>query len=293
MPLLQLALNTDPTPSNDQELNVVGEALLAPSGPEGAADSPSLSTHPSSDQISLYTVREGDSLSGIANLFNVTVNTIRWANDLKPGSSIQKGDVLVILPISGVRYTVKKGDTIASIARSFSADKDEIASFNNIEEDQRLTAGTEILIPDGDLSEGSQTTSSPAKSGSTVKASAGGTVTTSGYFRKPLDIGVRTQGLHGHNGVDFGAPVGTPIHAAASGQVLISKNSGWNGGYGDYVVISHPNGTQTLYAHMQKTAVSAGSSVSKGDVIGYIGMTGDTTGPHVHFEVHGAQNPWR
>ncbi len=303
MPLLQLALNTNPTPYNKEpDLNVVGEALLAVSGPEGAASESSSVVRPSNDQISLYTVREGDTLSSIANLFNVTVNTIRWANDLNSGSTIKKGQVLIILPISGVKYTVKKGDTVQSIAKSYGGDVGEINSFNNLEVGQKLSVGDEVVIPDGELSSGVQTSSENSsngskttvtKSGKTTAGPTSGTyIDSSGYFRRPLDGGVRTQGIHGHNGVDWGSPVGTPIHAAASGQVIISKNSGWNGGYGDYVVISHPNGTQTLYAHMSKTAVSGGANVEKGEVIGYIGLTGETTGPHVHFEVRGAKNPF-
>jgi murein DD-endopeptidase MepM/ murein hydrolase activator NlpD len=103
---------------------------------------------------------------------------------------------------------------------------------------------------------------------------------------------VRTQGIHGYNGVDLAAGVGTPILAAAGGEVIVAKGSGWNGGYGNYVVIKHPNGTQTLYAHMSSTAISSGAQVSGGEVIGYVGNTGRSTGSHLHFEVRGAKNPF-
>lgn len=113
----------------------------------------------------------------------------------------------------------------------------------------------------------------------------------SGYFGNPLPGGRRSQGLHGHNAVDISAPPGTPIYAAASGTVTTAKSgSGWNSGYGNYVVVSHPNGTSTLYAHMSRVAVPGGP-VSKGSVIGYVGMTGEATGNHLHFEVRGAKNP--
>jgi murein DD-endopeptidase MepM/ murein hydrolase activator NlpD len=102
----------------------------------------------------------------------------------------------------------------------------------------------------------------------------------------------KSQGIHGYNGVDLAAPTGTQVLAAASGQVLISRFGGWNGGYGNYIVIKHSNGTQTLYAHNSANYVSVGQWVSQGDVIGLVGNTGKSTGSHLHFEVRGAKNPF-
>ena len=102
--------------------------------------------------------------------------------------------------------------------------------------------------------------------------------------------GRRSQGIHGYNGVDIAAPAGTPIVASASGDVIIARSAGWNGGYGNYIVIKHDNGTQTLYAHMSSLAVSGGT-VEKGELIGYVGISGRATGYHLHFEVRGAKNP--
>ncbi len=115
----------------------------------------------------------------------------------------------------------------------------------------------------------------------------------SGYYSCPVPGSRLSQGLHGHNGVDLASARGTPIHAAAAGTVIINRaNGAWNGGYGNFVVILHGNGTQTLYAHMLKSVIKAGDSVSQNEIIGYIGMTGLTTGPHVHFEIRGGQNPF-
>jgi murein DD-endopeptidase MepM/ murein hydrolase activator NlpD len=89
------------------------------------------------------------------------------------------------------------------------------------------------------------------------------------------------------------APVGTLIKASAAGKVISSiNNGGWNGGYGNYVIIAHDNGSQTLYAHNQKNFVTVGERVEQGEIIAKIGMTGKTTGPHVHFEIRGAKNPF-
>lgn len=131
-----------------------------------------------------------------------------------------------------------------------------------------------------------------AKSSAATKAAAK-LPAVSGYFGHPLNgAGRLSQGLHGHNGIDFSAPPGTPIYAAAAGSATtVKSDGGWNSGYGNYVVVSHPNGTSSLYAHMSSVAISGGS-VSKGQLIGYVGRTGASTGNHLHFEVRGAQNPF-
>jgi murein DD-endopeptidase MepM/ murein hydrolase activator NlpD len=92
--------------------------------------------------------------------------------------------------------------------------------------------------------------------------------------------------------VDFGAPVGTPVLASASGKVIVAKPSGYNGGYGKYVVVEHDNGTQTLYAHLSSVLVVVDDEVTKGEKIALSGNTGRSTGPHLHFEVRGGVNPW-
>jgi murein DD-endopeptidase MepM/ murein hydrolase activator NlpD len=109
---------------------------------------------------------------------------------------------------------------------------------------------------------------------------------------RPIVGGRKTQGLHGHNGIDLGAYYGAPILASAEGDVIISATSGYNGGYGRYIVISHTNGTQTLYGHLSANIVSAGDHVTQGQVIGAMGSSGKSTGTHLHFEVRGAKNPF-
>lgn len=231
-------------------------------------------------------MREGDTLSTIAKMFGVSTNTIRWNNDLK-GSTISPGQTLLILPVSGVRHTVKKGDTVQSIAKLYKADADEIMQYNNITEGVKLSVGDVVIVPDGELA--------PQSSGASVKYAQVRFVQTTksidGFFVRPT-TGPKTQGIHGYNGVDIAPAKGTPIVAAAAGQVIISRSAGWNGGYGSYVVIQHSNGTQTLYAHMSKVVATQGESVSQSQVIGYVGATGKATGPHLHFEVRGARNPF-
>lgn len=268
---------------------VAGSALLPESGPAGTLVDIEDTTTTANGQISLYVVREGDTLSQIATMFGVTTNTIIWANDIKRGSLIAPGETLVILPVSGVRHAVKKGDTLQSIAKKYSGDLDEIVHYNALAPNSKLVVGEIVTIPDGEVRASTPVVSSSQRTAQSVTTRV---PSYTGYYMRPLTGGVRTQGIHGYNGVDIADSVGTPILAAASGAVIISKGSGWNGGYGSYVVIKHDNGTQTLYAHMSSDIVSTGQFVVQGQVIGYVGSTGKSTGPHLHFEVRGAKNPF-
>jgi len=288
VPLLRAVVNTNPNAATDTAdvALVHGAALLSEAGPSGTiAD---IIDAPQSDQISLYVVREGDSLSGIAHMFGVTINTIMWANDLKRGSAIQPGQELIILPITGIQHTVLKGETLASIAKKYSGDADEILQYNGLESASALSIGTVVMIPGGEV----PAPVSSSSSAPTAPLRGAGGPSYQGYYTNPVPGAKKTQGLHGYNGVDLGAPVGTPVHAAASGRAIIVKAGGWNGGYGSYIVIAHDNGTQTLYAHLSAVSIPQGAAVAQGQVIGKVGRTGKATGPHLHIEVRGAKNPF-
>lgn len=278
---LQATSNSDlhPTVPDSSKL-IAGQALMNDRRPT-LEHIPEERGEAVNDQISVYVVREGDTLSTIASMFGVTENTIRWANDLNSKSIIRKDQQLIILPISGIKYKVKRGDSLESIATTFKSDKDDILSYNNMASASELKSGDEIIIPNGEMTTSAQ-----------GSRSTGRTNSSSGYFSRPIRGGIKTQGIHGHNGVDLASSLNTPILAAAGGKVIIAKRGGWNGGYGNYVVISHPNGMQTLYAHMSSLTISVGQTVSQGDAIGYMGSTGKSTGVHLHFEVRGGSNPF-
>jgi len=289
IPLLQAATNTDPNPTKGgPDLLIVSEsALESAGGPSGTAAE--IKEKAYGNQISVYTVREGDTVSDISKMFDVSINTILWANNLKSAKDIKKDQNIIILPISGVKYVVKKGDTLKSIAASFKGDVDEIMRFNDFDENSKIVPGNEIIIPDGEIS-----TSAPSSVSKSVAKAGGALVDALGYFMRPVTGGKRTQGLHGgcRCSVDIASKVGTPIYAAASGKVIIARSGGWNGGYGNYIVVSHSNGTQTLYAHLSKIFVTVGETVSKGDQIGGMGSSGNSTGTHLHFEIRGGKNPF-
>lgn len=288
MALLEAALNTDPTPPSLAQVDdqIVDEsAFLASAGPMGTIADVATDT-PSSDQISTYVVHDGDTIAAVAKMFGVSVNTILWANDLQKGQKLKEGQVLVILPISGIQHEVKKGETLDSIAKKYKGDKEDIVRFNGLDS-EKLTVGDVIIIPDGEISVTPST-----KKGSSGKGGSGSWPSVSGYYMRPLAGGRKTQGLHGNNGVDIASSIGTPIFAAADGTVILAKDYGWNGGYGNYIVIKHGNGTQTLYGHLSAVKVSAGDRVTQGQTIGNMGSTGNSTGSHLHFEVRGARNPF-
>ncbi len=287
MQLPKAALNTRTASDNGGgDITIVDNSVLvSDEGPSGTISKPKNST------ISTYVVREGDTLSGIAALFEVTASTILWANDLPRGATIKPGQTLTILPVTGVKYTVRKGDTVASIAKKFDGDVSEIVSYNGID-DGTLTVGTELIIPNGEISTPAPT---PAKKTSTVGKIVRTITSTAsaGYYSAPLASYVKTQGIHGYNGVDLADSIGTPVLAAAEGDVIVAKAGGYNGGYGSYVVIQHGNGSQTLYAHLSAVNTSVGQHVSKGQQIGALGNSGKSTGPHLHFEIrNGTRNPF-
>ncbi len=265
-------------------------AVANESGPSGMmAD---LYDERSSDtKITTYVVKQGETVSGIAAKFKVSVNTILWSNDIKKASLVKPGMELVILPVTGVKHKVAKGDTIQSIAKKYGADASDVENYNGLDGNAGLKVGETVIVPDGEVKVAPSKPSSPSKPVKIPANIAGGT-DVSGYFMRPAP-GARVRGIEpGHYGVDIDGETGDPIYAAADGIVSVSKKGGYNGGFGSYVALDHNNGTQTLYAHMSSVLVSAGDSVKKGQAIGLIGSTGRSTGSHLHFEVHGARNPF-
>ncbi len=305
--VLRAPINSNPSEgANEVAIAITGSAtLLGNVGPDSMS---SFSFHKkeqraTNGQISLYVVRPGDSLSDIAQMFGVSVNTILWANNITNRNIIKPGMTLTILPISGIRHTVKKGETLASLAKKYHGNVDDIALYNGISSKAILSSGTVIVIPGGEIRmprhvargarHGMGHYGHPRITHAPYNPYRGGSgPSLPGFFSNPLPGGIITQGLHGWNAVDIAAPTWTKIHAAAPGTVIVAHSGGWGGGYGNYVVINHGNGTQTLYAHMVRDISHVGEKVSRGEIIGYVGMTGEATGPHLHFEVRGARNPF-
>jgi murein DD-endopeptidase MepM/ murein hydrolase activator NlpD len=237
-----------------------------------------------------YTVQSGDLISFIASDYGVSVNSILWANNLKSADTIKPGQVLKIPPTSGVIHKVKRGDTVTLLAKKYGANEEKIIAFNSLPQGGALQLDDEIVIPEGKPQQSvvSRVTSSIVPK-IDVRQFAH-LPDLADFFMIPT-TGFNWGKIHGRNGVDIANACGTPIYAAASGVVITADDAGWNGGFGKYIKIMHTNGTETLYAHATKLKVVNGQNVEKGEIVASMGTTGNSTGCHLHFEVHGAHNP--
>lgn len=292
---LEAATNFDPNPAKGGgDITIVDDSALLPDvGPSGTIADVEFNAR--QGNVSLYVVRSGDTLTQIAKMFDVSPNTILWANDLPRGTVLRVGQSLVILPVSGVQYVVKKGDTVEGIAKKYKGSASEIRDFNNLSIASILAVDDVVIIPDGEDVSVPLPTKASGASGSSSRFAA--LPAYKGYYTHPLPtMRQRTQGIHGYNGVDLGASTGASVVAAADGVVIVSRfrtvGNPWFGGYGNYIVVQHNNNTQTLYAHLSAVYVPVGAQVSGGQPIGEVGSTGKSTGPHLHFEVRGAKNPF-
>ncbi len=243
-------------------------------------------------EVTTYVVQNGDVIGQIASKFGVSVNTILWANNLSVRSYIRPGDTLKIPPGTGVLYVVKKGDTLSRISGQYNVTVDEIALANDIDKAKvSLSVGATLFLPGAQplqvapsrvlvrpptVPNALDNIAAPIPS---VTAPAG-----SGYIWPTSDRRINQYFGLRHTGVDIAGKTGNPNYAARAGKVIKSQ-CGWNGGYGCYIIVDHGGGVTTLYAHNSKLLVSVGEDVEQGQVIGILGSTGRSTGPHLHFEV--------
>ncbi len=201
------------------------------------------------------------------------------------------------------RYTVQIGDTISGIGSKFGLKIASIRLANNISDVDSIKPGQVLNIPAQDASEKALKAAADRQKASQELAQTTTNkkvITSAPQKGYGLIVPIRHNGISrglvgGHTGIDYRANVGTPIAAAADGVVTIAANSGWNGGYGDTVLISHAGGMTTRYGHMSSVQVRAGQRVTQGQQIGLSGNTGRSTGPHLHFELRvngAARNPF-
>ena len=257
------------------------------------------------DEVLIYTVQPGDTLWTIAEKFNLKMDSLFWANReaLPDVHMLRVGLELNILPVDGVYHTANGKETLQEIASRFSVAPEVIIDsvYNDLVSfapEDAPPAGTRIVIPGGvdDYADwvwrppavevatagGPQVNFAPGHPGSCglVPSGVGG----DGTFRSPLPwyyVGWTFQDWH--RGIDLMAQEGTPVYAADPGVVIFA---GWNTwGYGNLLVVSHGNGWTTYYAHLSYLWVGCGSFVNAGQLIGEVGTTGRSSGPHLHFEI--------
>jgi len=228
-----------------------------------------------------YTVRPGDTVLGIAAIFGIKPETILWSNPAVEDAPdyLQIEQEIVILPIDGVYHTVAKGDTLESIAKKYKAKVEDITAvpFNNLKPpDYAIEVGMKLIVAGGEKPYVPKVVT--AYTGAVPEGARG-----TGRFTWPVS-GVLTQEYWwGHRAVDVGAPLGDIVRAADGGFI---SYAGWTDvGYGKLVVIDHANGYATYYAHLNTILVGVGQRAVRGQPIGTVGSTGNSSGPHLHFEI--------
>jgi LysM repeat protein len=243
-----------------------------------------------------YLVLPGDTISTIADTFDISVNTILWENNLTAYNLIRPGDKLIILPTTGITYKVGKNETLGAISNKYNVDPEDVLEANSLPEDAKLAVGQNLFIPGGSKI---YYAAAPTKLASNynpieiIKDIIKPTIIPSNKMFWPTVGHIITQYFSWrHGGLDVANKQGTPVYAADSGTII---DAGWSkAGYGNKIDIDHGGGKVTRYGHASKLLVKKGDTVKKGDVIMLMGTTGHSTGPHLHFEVrinNKVQNP--
>jgi murein DD-endopeptidase MepM/ murein hydrolase activator NlpD len=221
-----------------------------------------------------YKVQPGDTIGVLAETFGLNQDTLLSLNGIKNSRLLQIGRVLRVPNQDGILYAVKKGDTLDAIAEKYETSPETILTANELFS-ETINPNTSLFIPGARLSRADL----QEINGDLFLWPVRGYITSLYGYRYSPFTGARQF----HTGLDIGAPYGTPIRAAMSGRVSAVA---YDGITGNYVVITHSSGYRTLYGHMSRTRTQTGAYVHTGDIIGEVGTTGLSTGPHVHFTVY-------
>jgi murein DD-endopeptidase MepM/ murein hydrolase activator NlpD len=304
-PLPASSAEASPVPISDS--SDTGESLSLISLPAIGRDLKLKTVIPSRPRYSIanHTVERGDSVFAISKQFSIKPDSLLWANyDLLEGSpdSLRPGQELNIPPTDGILYAWKAGDTLEKVASTFKAKVDDILNWpgNNVDLTNPIfKTGDLVMIPGGqrEYVDWLPPVAARGKSGTaglSGSACSGGPVG-GGGFVWPADNHFLSGNDYSesHRGVDIAAGTGASVYASDSGVVVLA--GGVSNGYGNVIYIDHGNGYSTVYAHLSQINVRICQSVSRGQLIGLAGSTGNSTGAHLHFEVRrngGFINPW-
>ena len=264
-----------PSMEMESDLGEISSAEI-PAGVELGADYET-DTHINDLSYISYRVKSGDIIGKIAQKYDVSSDSIISLNSIKSSRNLQIGTYLKIPTMSGILYTAKDGDSVPSVAQKFNVDAEKVAFVNNKSADSQFTSGETLFVPGAKLDV------------ETLQEINGD------LFKKPIhaswyrssNFGWRSNPFTAartyHNGIDMACPHGTSIYAAMAGKVTAT---GFSPIYGNYVIITHHSGYKTLYGHMSKIIAVKNQSVDAGTIIGRVGSTGMSTGPHLHFTVY-------
>lgn len=228
------------------------------------------------DQVESYTVKDGDTLARIAEKYGVSIDTIKWSNDIKR-DSLSIGQVLKIPPVTGIVHKVREGETVQSIAKKYKTESQKIVNFpfNDFADLDTfaLNVGQTLIVPDGVQPQApaiARTAPAPIVAGG------------SGQLQWPTSGQISQYPVWYHMAFDIANPAAPGIMAANNGVVVVVEYLRY--GYGQHAIIDHGGGLSTLYGHMSEIYVKPGDRVARGQVIGRMGSTGRSTGTHLHFE---------
>ncbi len=235
----------------------------------------------------VYIVEGGDTLSGIGEKFKISSDALKYVNNLTDNSVLKVGQQVVIPPVTGLIHKVESGDTLQSIANKYSVPAQAVADFNYILDVSKLASGTELVIPGAKVPARPNITTL-TQGGLTLPPASSDPGPSKDWCIWPSTTRIVTQDFSWyHNGVDIATPWGANMPALFACYDGVVTRAGWDPwGLGLHVRIKHSNGYETIYGHMSRLDVGYGDTVERGDVIGLMGSTGRSTGPHVHFMVN-------
>jgi murein DD-endopeptidase MepM/ murein hydrolase activator NlpD len=232
--------------------------------------------------VIIYTVKASDTAESIASTYEIKLSTILESNQLTSGSALTEGQSLVFPSIDGIAYKIQGGETLWDLSNLYKMSVDDILLVNKLENPDKLKLNQYIIIPNAEkaLKLPVQTSSQ----NSTTQKSKGSVTLSRGIWPASGSISSKFGRRWGrqHEGIDIAASTGTNVYAFMNGKVTFS---GTQGGYGKLVIIDHGNGIKSYYGHNSKLLAKVGQTVSKGTHIAEVGNTGNSTGPHLHFEI--------
>lgn len=264
---------------------------------EGAIVKPDIASTTIGDrpnsEVTYHIVQGGETIGQIAEQYKVSVATILGENQIREDELIKPGQKLTILPVTekfgdSATHRVNAGESLSGIAKKYKTDTATIMAFNNLVAEEAINEGDILIIPG--VAKEPPAPPKPAPRSRIAEFFGGGEKPAGGGAGSATKLRWPTTGTRinqrygwGHKAVDIGSPKGAPVYAADDG--VVTKVSWITYGYGHHVVIDHGNGVQTLYSHSDQQFVKVGQRVSRGETIATVGLTGRTTGYHVHFEV--------
>lgn len=224
-------------------------------------------------RLSRYTIQPGDTISGVAQRAGLSMDTVISFNGIQDARTLKVGTALTLPNANGLKYRVRRGDSLGAIAARYGVSLNDMLDWNSLES-SLIVPGQELFVPGGRLGEHD------------LNRVLGRLFIYPTRGRISSRFGLRGDPFTGvnrfHNGVDLAGSIGTPVVAAMSGKVSMV---GFNPNFGRYVILTHGEGFQTLYGHLDSFQVRKGARVKQGELIGRMGNSGYSTGSHLHFAI--------